>query len=178
MSHLPFENWIFEREKLTPSQISELEAHVKTCQQCSQLQTAWKGVEVLLEKPALAPAPPQFVNRFQANLAQRKANRQKRQIRIILFGLGGSFILLSIIFVVRLLVSVPPAQILSDLIGWITLAPQRWSELQYILYYWGSQIPPLTLLVFVLILVGWSILLLTLWFLTLQRLSHQGVRGQ
>lgn len=178
MSHLPFEQWIFEREKLTPDQISELEAHLKACQHCSTIQTAWRGVEVLLERPQFTPAPPQFVSRFQVNLAQRKARQQKRQIRITLLGLGGSFILLSITFVVRLLWSIPPAQILSDFIGWLILTSQRWSQFQYILYYWGGQIPPSTLVIFVLLLVGWSVLLLLLWFLTLQRLSHQGVQGQ
>lgn len=178
MSHLPFENWIFNRDNLTSDQIAELEAHLKTCQQCNRLRSGWSEVEQLLEKPAFTPAPPQFVNRFQASLAQRKAHQQKRQIRAVFIGLGSAFVLLSIAFVIRLLWIVPPAQLLSDLISWIALAPQRWSEIQYIFYYWAGQIPPLVFVASVFLLAGWSTLLLVLWFLTLQRLSHLGVREQ
>lgn len=178
MSHLPFENWIFDREKLTPNQISELEAHLQTCQQCSHLQSGWREVETLLQSAPITPAPPQFINRFQASLAEKKAQQQKRQVRIALFSLGGAFILAGMVFILRLLWTIPPARLLSDIIGWIALAPQRWSEVQYILYYWGSQISPLALVALVFLLAGWSILLLTLWLLTFQRLSHLGVRGQ
>ncbi|MEW6502407.1 MAG: zf-HC2 domain-containing protein [Chloroflexota bacterium] len=178
MRHLPFENWIFDREKLTPSQIAELEAHLQTCPQCKHIQTGWKEVESLLHTPPFTPAPPQFANRFQASLAERKAKRQKQQVRIALFTLGGAFIFASMVFILRLFWTVAPARLLSDIIGWITLAPQRWSEIQYIFYYWGSQIPPLALVALVFLLAGWSILLLTLWLLTFQRLSKLGVRGQ
>lgn len=176
MSHLPFENWIFNRDNLTSDQIAELEAHLISCQQCNQIQSGWSEVEQLLQKPPLTPAPPRFVNRFQASLAQRKALQQKRQIRAVFIGLGSAIVLLSIAFVIRLLWIVPPAQLLSDMISWIVLAPQRWSEIQYIFFYWASQIPPLALVAFVLLQAGWSTLLLVLWFLTLQRLSHLGVR--
>ncbi|WP_322794005.1 hypothetical protein [Bellilinea sp.] len=178
MSHLPFENWIFNRENLTSDQIAELEAHLKSCQHCNRIQSGWSEVEQLLQKPPLTPAPPQFVNRFQASLAQRKALQQKRQIRAVFIGLGSAFVLLSIAFIVRLLWIIPPAQLLSDMIGWVALAPQRWSEIQYIFFYWAGQIPPLALMVFVFLLAGWSTLLLGLWFLTLQRLSHLGVHEQ
>ncbi len=176
MSHLPFENWIFDRENLSPGQVAELEAHLQTCQQCNQIQAGWKGVESLLRTTPVTPAPPQFINRFQASLTERKAQRHKRQVRIALLSLSGAFILASLAFIVRLLWTIPPAHLLSDMIGWVAIAPQRWSEFQYILYYWGSQIPPLALVALVSLLAGWSILLLTLWFLTFQRLSHIGVR--
>lgn len=178
MSHQPFEKWIINRETLTPSQISELDTHLKSCPQCSQIYHGWRGVENLLQKPAFVHAPPHFAHRFQVSLAERKARERKRQVRIALFGIGGVFVLLSMVFFLRLILTIPPAQLLSDIIGWVAYTPQRIAEFRFILYFWGTQIPPLALVAAFLILGGWSVLLLSIWFVTIRRLSYQGVPRQ
>lgn len=175
MSHPSFETWIIQDETLTTTQAAELDQHLLSCSQCRQVKAGWQPVERQLREADTVAAPVNFAARFQVSLENRKAQERRRQVRNALWFLGGSMILVSLFLMIRTVVVITPARLIGEIIHFIALAPQRWLELRYILYYWGSQIPPVILVVSALTILGWTMILVTTWLLTYLRISNQGV---
>jgi len=83
-NHLPFEDWLFSEQSLTPKESSDLQDHLMDCKTCRQLSEAWTAVEVQLNStPAVAPAPG-FSHRWQARLATDLQKIHRRQIALVL----------------------------------------------------------------------------------------------
>jgi hypothetical protein len=107
MSHQPFETWLLSEEPLSPEQAGSLRDHLRVCQSCRQLSTAWSEVQHLFSQvPAVEPAGG-FTARWQARLAasqlveQRK--RQRRQSWWALLASLGIAVLLFSLLVAQLL---------------------------------------------------------------------------
>lgn len=174
MSHQPYETWILQNETLTTTQAAELDQHLVSCSTCRQLKHNWHSVERQLRDIPFVSAPANFAARFQSSLEMRKAQERRRQVRNALWFLGGSCILISLFLLVRTVVVVTPARLIGEIIHFIVEAPQRWLELRFILYYWGSQIPPAILIISILTILGWTLILVITWLLTYLRISNQG----
>lgn len=79
MNHKPFEEWILDRPSLTGEEQQALQQHLAVCPNCRMLAEKWAGVRVELSAPAqMAPAPG-FARRWQAGLAERRLQEQRRQ---------------------------------------------------------------------------------------------------
>ena len=79
MNHQPFETWLLSDETLSPENACALEAHLRTCTHCQQLQDGWLGVADTFDAvPDVEPAPG-FVNRWQAHL---EADRQMERVAL------------------------------------------------------------------------------------------------
>ncbi|MEN4013524.1 MAG: hypothetical protein ROW48_15930 [Bellilinea sp.] len=178
MSHQPFETWITTTEDLTTTQTNLLEQHLQSCPQCRNIKSGWRLVERRLQSAAIIPAATGFATRFQANLENRKAKEHRRQVGFAAGFLGGLFVLVSLILMIKTVVVVTPARLIGEIIHFIALAPQRWLDIRFVIYYWGSQIPTVVLVIGIAIALGWTLLLVITWLLTYLRISHQGVKNQ
>ncbi len=97
MNHQPFEDWLLSKETLDPEQKAGLNQHLQSCSNCANLAAAWQAVEQeIAHTPQAAPAPG-FTTRWQARLAEKRAQRQRRiawwVIALSLLGALGFFLL-------------------------------------------------------------------------------------
>ena len=91
MNHQPFEEWLLNNTTINAEQKRELESHARTCAYCAALM---KTDKVLRDARMASPASG-FVARFETRLAaQKAADRKRRLIGFILFGVVGSALLL------------------------------------------------------------------------------------
>jgi hypothetical protein len=113
MNHQPFENWLLSEEPLTKEQSKALQEHLDTCETCSQIDTAWNGVQNLMRTvPEMAPVPG-FSVRWQKRLAEQRRKQQQRQSWIFLAISGGiAFTLMAAIGVGILSIFSQPEQFL------------------------------------------------------------------
>lgn len=93
MNHQMYEEWALSPETCSPAEAEALAQHRKECKSCDHLARNWRKVEPLLETAPFARPAEGFAQRFQQNLAARKAAAQKRQVRKFLFILGVAFVI-------------------------------------------------------------------------------------
>jgi hypothetical protein len=79
MNHQPFRDWLLSEEKLSAEQIREMQEHVRSCESCRQTEDAWTQVESAFRAIPQAQPAPGFTSRWQANLAEYLAHKQKRR---------------------------------------------------------------------------------------------------
>lgn len=96
MNHQIFEEWALSPETCSPEEAMALAQHRKECESCDRLARTWQKIEPLLETAVFARPADGFVQRFQQNLAARKAAAQKRQVRKFLSILGVAFLLVTL----------------------------------------------------------------------------------
>jgi anti-sigma factor RsiW len=78
MNHQPFRDWLLSDEQLSERETVALQDHLRKCESCSQISSAWKEIELELKRaPQVAPAAG-FTQRFQAHLNEHQARRQAR----------------------------------------------------------------------------------------------------
>ena len=87
MKHLPYENWILDKPKLTREEIKSLTDHLAVCKQCSLLKSGWEASKVLLTQTKLIAPAPGFTARWQNTLIRKCKTEKVRRYRITLFGL-------------------------------------------------------------------------------------------
>ncbi len=90
-NHQPFSAWLYSEEPLAPEQRRLLQEHLRDCESCRQLQTAWGEVRSLLKAtPPVSPAAG-FTVRWQAHLEQARRIEEQRQRRqgLVLLGITG-----------------------------------------------------------------------------------------
>lgn len=85
MNHQHIKEWLISDDPLTPDQSRTLEEHVKDCESCRRLQTAWSEVFHLINTtPDLEPRPG-FLKRWESRLMQQRRRTQKR-LTWVVFG--------------------------------------------------------------------------------------------
>jgi hypothetical protein len=91
MNHQPFETWLLDELPLAPEQKRELDFHLRTCSRCSALLETGR----VLHAPRMVSPAPGFTQRFQAQLAARRAaERRQRFWGVIVFSLTGMAVLM------------------------------------------------------------------------------------
>jgi hypothetical protein len=78
MNHQPFREWLLSDEQLSTEQTQALQAHLSSCESCSQVESAWKEVELAIRKtPQVEPASG-FTLRWQEQLVEYQSHHQSR----------------------------------------------------------------------------------------------------
>jgi len=90
MVHQPIEKWIIEETPLTAEQKIQLEEHLRVCKHCRELQNSLLEVDELLMRAEIVAPAAGFTQRFQATLAERKALKNRRQVRKFFLSLLGA----------------------------------------------------------------------------------------
>jgi predicted anti-sigma-YlaC factor YlaD len=84
MNHQPFESWLLSEEVLEQDQDRTLREHLRNCEQCASLESAWTEVHQLLETASQAAPAAGFAARWQERVADQQWKRHARQSWIIL----------------------------------------------------------------------------------------------
>jgi hypothetical protein len=79
MNHQPFRDWLLSEDTLSAEQARSLQDHLAECESCSQIVSAWKEVETVIQMTPQAGPVPGFTGRWHAHLAEYEHHRQKRQ---------------------------------------------------------------------------------------------------
>ena len=175
MSHQPFENWIFDFDRLSTEDRRTLQEHLEGCNHCQTLQRKWQMVgRELRARPVVAPAPG-FSQRWQASLAERRAREQRAQAwRAFLGFLGGAFIILIALAGYTLAVS-SPAEWLAVVIRYASNSLNLFDTLVSFVQLWLASTPvALNLALWIYLTVTLCLLSLG-WVIALWRTSIIGV---
>jgi hypothetical protein len=173
MNHQPFEEWLLSDDELDQDQEQALNEHLETCTQCPPVVEAWKNVLIDIKySPEVSPTPG-FTQRFEARLAERRAENQQRWTLITLLGFCLGAIALSGAGILVKYNGLPsPVALLTDFsYTFIVLAEKVgtfWDVMQGIL---GSV--PLIVPLFIWISISVSLFLwVFIWFVSVWRLPH------
>ncbi len=175
MNHQPFETWLFDPAELDDEQTARLAKHLEDCQECRQTHAAWSEVRLLMNDSAIQPAPAGFADRFQASLEGRRQRLHRRQVRIMLLVLSGALVVFLTILMARFLAGTSFTALLSSGIQFFSSLPKTILDIRHIVSFWAGQVPPLVLVATIAIFAGWALILLASWFLTILRVTTQGV---
>lgn len=108
MEHRPYEDWLLDDERLTPEQQRDLRRHTITCSKCAALASANLSLRTA---PLSAPAKG-FALRFQVRLeAERKIQRKRAVIGLVLLTLVGMGVILWLITPLLPYLSLSPTQL-------------------------------------------------------------------
>jgi anti-sigma factor RsiW len=178
MNHQPFETWLIDPTDLDPDQSLQLHQHLENCPDCRRIQTAWVDVRQLLETAPVQPAPTGFGLRFQASLATRRQQAHRRQVRNFSLLLGTSLLIAATLLFVQVMATKSIAEVIGSGVQFFTQAPQFWLDIRFIISFWAVEIPIGFWLIAGAALSGWTFILLISWFMTMIRISTQGVRNR
>jgi hypothetical protein len=78
MNHQPFREWLVSDEPLSAEQTQSLQAHLSSCESCSQMESAWKEVEVTIRKTHFVEPDSGFILRWQEHLVEYQVQQQSR----------------------------------------------------------------------------------------------------
>lgn len=94
-THLPFEDWVLDRNDLSPEEEQTLQEHLQDCPSCREFAESLWEMESRLKAQTILSPEPGFSQRWQARLAQERARIQMRQTHFFLaVTLGGAVLLL------------------------------------------------------------------------------------
>jgi hypothetical protein len=175
MNHRPFEDWLLDERSLTHAEKGALEAHLRTCKQCSAL--AETGLE--LSSSRMVPPKPGFTARFSQRLiAHKMAERRRRLWGLIILVIGGLALSgwLTAPFLLTLITS--PAEWITIGIGYLLFFVTSFQTLaeaaQVMLRVTADFVPPYVWMVTVSTLAGLALL----WTVSIWRFTRfsRGVR--
>jgi len=117
MNHDPYEEWLLTDEVLTEEQQQELNAHLESCEECTQIASAWQAVENKLISAAMAAPAPGFTQRWQVHLAEQRHRQHTRlSWTLLLVCAGGALITFLAIYLSGLQEFPTPITLLSALL--------------------------------------------------------------
>ena len=161
MNHLPYKDWLFEDEPLDREQKKALQSHLSKCESCRSLADSWSALHYELKHPQLKQPRPGFTSRWQATLAKKQAEQQRRltwwifgaSLAVFLIGLG-------ILYIPEIL-SISPGGLLASYLFTFTalfIKANQMREIAEIIFF--SMPPFLSISVWVLAASGLSLLCL------------------
>jgi predicted anti-sigma-YlaC factor YlaD len=81
MNHKPFEILLFSDEPLSSEQVNVLQAHLKECEHCRLLSSAWSEMKHLFRTESIVKPAEGFTHRWQSRLAVDVLREQQRKHR-------------------------------------------------------------------------------------------------
>mgnify|MGYP006953619057 CR=1 FL=1 len=176
MNHQPFNNWIYQEESLSSLEEQELQVHMKTCPTCQGNEKSWSAVQTVLKNPAMTQAPPGFVNRWQANLAERRQKEQRRQVWLAVMIIGGIFLVTLAALLILLILNYSPVSLFTQIFGALTGTWLVFLQVKRSIIHWFQSIPVVAIGISALLFLVWGIVLLVTWSLVLRISTRKGVR--
>ncbi len=87
-NHPPFDAWLLSGEPITPQQAYDLQEHLRICDTCRQVESAWTQVEHLIREAGMLAPAAGFSARWQSRLAVQRARQQRRQSWLFFLGIA------------------------------------------------------------------------------------------
>ena len=176
MDHLPFEDWILDKNEMNNKDRNELNQHLLECNQCLELKNSWNQVETLLfQTPMVAPSAG-FSERFSVKMAIKKEEVQRKQSIKTLIAVGLTLFIITLLLVVLMVITYSAGEMIVGAVSTFTGFVQsfinfRNSALQII-----NNLPPILIIAGWLLLIVWGIILTPIWGITVWKVSKQGVQ--
>ncbi len=175
MDHQPFEDWIFTQDELEELGKQELNQHLDTCQQCTELNSAWRNVEnMFIQQPMVSPTTG-FTNRFAAKMALEKEKMYRKQSLRSLVITGIILIIISIILISIILLSFSAGEIIVSAVSTYTGFVEAFINLRGMAFHFLNGVSPFVFVLVWILLAVWGGILTPLWGITVWKLSKQGV---
>ena len=174
MSHQPYDTWLFDQADLSSEQAQDLQAHLLECEQCRELQKAWKAVEVKIQAAPMVSPQPGFSQRWRAGLAERRARQQVLQVRRLFIGFIVAALITLLLLVVVFFLTASPVNLLVAVFEGAANLVIRGSEIHRVVVSWFDTVP------LIIPIAGWVILssglslLSLIWIYTIWRIHSQG----
>lgn len=174
MSHQPYSEWILSDHGLSEHQASQLREHLLSCNECSTLQTNWVIVESQLRTATqIAPASG-FVTRFQQYKQEQIAIQHQRQAIKSLVIIALSILATFTAIIGWLFITGSFGQIIVSLVSTLTGSINNFILLRKELAQFLLHISPRITFLLTTSFIGWTVILLTIWSLSLWRFAHKG----
>ncbi len=179
MNHQHFEQWLLFEKPLAPDQAEALKNHLKTCESCRQLSSAWSEVERLFRSaPFLGPVAG-FASRWQDRLESQRVKelhiRQQRQSWIIFLVATIGAALLFVLILSQILATFnSPSEVLVYWVGQVTTLLSEANAMQevgFILFRTIGGVVPDS---YWMVLFSTLSVLCVLWILSLQHILFRG----
>ncbi len=77
MNHQPFRGWLLADDELSVEQSRLLQEHLRDCQACRQINSAWQELEAVIERSSQLEPLPGFVDRWQIRLVEHRDHQQR-----------------------------------------------------------------------------------------------------
>lgn len=175
MVHQPIEKWIIEGTPLTPEQQAQLEEHLRICKHCRELQRSLLEVdELLMQAEMLSPAEG-FTQRFQATLAERKALKNRRQLRKFFLSLLGAAMVTFGAMGLYIAMTSSPVEVVTRLLENSTRVLINLDQLERFVTTVFNTLPPYLSVGIWVVAASGLVLFTLLWIGALWRTSFQGV---
>jgi len=172
MNHRLFEDWIISEEPLAANEKIELEDHLRSCNSCQQLLTAWKATEEKLRDVQMVAPRAGFTERWQSRLVADLAKKQKLQsLWLLVFYLTGAISMFLILGLLTLPLFLSPEPFLLAVAIWIT----KWySTLDVVLEFVAIVFKTMNRIVPITLWIGITVALCSLsslWIIAYRRLT-------
>ncbi|GAP14255.1 putative zinc-finger [Longilinea arvoryzae] len=174
MNHPPFSTWLYEDCQLTPSQAEELKLHLQTCPDCRQQRDAWLNVRHMLRTAKPVEPRPEFARRWQVSLAERRAQKQRRQVRVTILSLSGAVLVLLLGLIAYFLATSSLADLFASVIGTSTQVAVGFMQVSDFINSLLHFLPPALSTAIWFILTSWICLLSFVWVFSIWRITHKG----
>jgi hypothetical protein len=141
MSHQPFETWILDPAGMTLEDRRALHQHVESCSQCQRLSHRWDAVSQELRLRRMVAPMAGFTQRWQAGLAERRANEQRRQAWKIFGILTGAALFILLVMAGYLMATSTPADWLVAVVRTAASSLKLFDLVYYVVQTWLSSTP-------------------------------------
>ena len=171
MNHLPYKDWLLAEEPLPAEQSEDLQDHLRTCEPCRQIESAWTDVNALIQKtPAVDPLSG-FAMRWQTRLVAHRLKKQ-RQLAWIIVGLcSGIAVTLAALFGTQLLeILQSPGHLILVWISRVSGILSIYWGIQNMVSTIAAQVPSISWLV-VIFGIGFVSFLSVLWLAAYRQLT-------
>jgi predicted anti-sigma-YlaC factor YlaD len=176
MNHQPFKNWLFEDHPLTREQEDALQVHLTACPDCRQLQQGWQAARVHIEMASTPSPRPDFAQRWQNSLPERRARRLRQQVRQFGFGLAGLLLLSLSVLAMTVLANTTPVAVLISVANTIVQLISNLNEVQSTVRVFLTLTPPLISILIIALVAGWVSVLSLAWTFIVYRITVKGVQ--
>ena len=179
MNHQPFEDWLLSDESLDQEQETSLRQHLTDCPKCTTLSQVWQSVEQELARtPQISPAPG-FTERWQARLAEKRAQKQRR---LVWWAIGFSSSAALGIFLAlnwNRLASFSFSKLLALALYSITLLFARIGSAQVLFRLFFEDVNPIFPVAFIAVIATGLSILSLVWIVTMWKIYiPQGARNE
>jgi hypothetical protein len=175
MSHQPYEAWILDQATLSTEERRTLQAHIDGCQQCTRLQHRWQLVNQELRTRRMVSPAPGFSQRWQATLAERKAQEQRKQAWKIAGLLMGTALLILLFMTAYTIATTSPTDWLVSIVSMASSSTSLVNQGIHFINTWLANTPLALNLVLWIYLTVCICLLTFVWVLVLWRTNIVGV---
>ncbi len=175
MNHQPYQTWILDGYEDNTENRELLQSHLRVCTRCAQVQSSWQKTQRQIKNAPIQKAPGNFVTNWQKNLILFKEKQKRKQARTLLL----SFISGALVALIALgAVLLPKISFISVIVTFTSAVVRLMESIKQIWILILSLLkvaPTTTIIVIGAMLVGWILLAVLAWVVSVWKVSLKKV---